>query len=330
MPINRRRLLAAAGTAALATPFIGSSALRAQAAWPTKTITIVVNFPAGGLTDGIARAFGQHVQQVTGQQVMIDNKPGASGNIGAAMVARAAPDGHTFLHSVSSTLVQNRVMFKTMGFDPDKDLTIVSGTSSGVLPVVVHKSLPVSNLKEFIEYAKKNKINWGSWALGSSSHIFAQGLNEKYGLNIEVVTYKGEAPMWQDMGSGSLQAAMGSMQAMSALLTKGEIKAIAAPSRVRAGKLPDLPTAAEQGFTDEVFTVRGWLALAAPFATPKPIVQKMSDLWVAAADSEPGKKMMDSFGLTEKPLTHQEVMADYQILKDTVIPRLIALGVKPE
>ena len=103
----------------------------------------MVNFPAGGLTDGIARAFGQHVQQTTGQQVIIDNKPGASGNIGAAQVARAPADGYTFLHSVSSTLVQNRVMFKSLGFDPDKDLTIVSGTSSGVLPVVVHKSVPV-------------------------------------------------------------------------------------------------------------------------------------------------------------------------------------------
>ena len=330
MIATRRRLLATAAGATLAAPFVATSVGRAQAAWPTKPITIVVNFPAGGLTDGIARAFGQHVAQATGQQVIIDNKPGASGNIGAAIVARAAADGHTFLHSVSSTLVQNRVMFKSMGFDPDKDLTIVSGTSSGVLPVVVHKSVPATNLEEFIAYARKNKVNWGSWALGSSAHIFAQALNEKYGLDIVVVTYKGETPMWQDMGAGSLQAAMGSMQAMSPLLAKGEIKAIVAPSKARAGKLPELSTSSEQGFTDDAFTVRGWLALAAPAATPKPIVQKMSDLWVAAADSEPGRKMMESFGLTEKPLTHQEVMADYEVLKATVIPRLIALGVKPE
>ena len=109
--------------------------------------------------------------QATGQQVMIDNKPGASGNIGAAQVARAPADGYTFLHSVSSTLIQNRVMFKTLGFDPDKDLTIVSGTSSGVLPVVVHKSLPaeVKDLKSFIEYAKKQQDELrlvGAWLLG--------------------------------------------------------------------------------------------------------------------------------------------------------------------
>jgi len=304
--------------------------VRAQTAWPTKPITIVVNFPAGGLTDGIARAFGQHVQQATGQQVIIDNKPGASGNIGAAMVARAPADGHTFLHSVSSTLVQNRAMFKNLGFDPDKDFTIISGTPSGVLPVVVHKSVPATNVKEFVDYARANKVNFGSWALGSSAHIFAQALNEKYGLKIEIVTYKGEAPMWQDMGAGSLQAAMGSPQAMNALLVKGEVRGIAAPAKVRAVQLPDVPTSREQGLDDDSFTVTGWLALAAPAATPKEIVKKMSDLWYAAADSEPGRKMMDGFGLTEKPLRHEEVMVDYERLKSTVIPRIVALGIKPE
>jgi tripartite-type tricarboxylate transporter receptor subunit TctC len=327
MPIKttRRAVLSAI---ALTAPSI----VRAQAPWPSKPITIVVNFPAGGLTDGIARAFGQAVQQATGQQVIIDNKPGASGNIGAALVARSPADGYTFLHSVSSTLVQNRVMFKTLGFDPDKDFTIVSGTSSGVLPVVVHKSTPaeVKDLRSFIDYAKGHKINWGSWALGSSSHIFAQRLNELHGLAIEVVTYKGEAPMWQDMGSGSLQAAMGSPQAMNALLVKGDVRPIVAPSTVRYVKLPDVTTSREQGFDDAALTVRGWLALAAPAATPKEIVQRMSDLWVAAADSAPGKRMMESFGLTEKPLTHQEVMADYEVLKKTLIPLIVALGIKPE
>ena len=310
-----------------------SAIVQAQGAWPNKPITIVVNFPAGGLTDGIARAFGQHVQQVTGQQVIIDNKPGASGNIGAALVARAPADGYTFLHSVSSTLIQNRVMFKQLGFDPDKDYTIVSGTSSGVLPAVVHsKTTPeeVKDLKSFIDWAKGKKLNWGSWALGSSSHIFAQRLNEKYGLSIEVVTYKGETPMWQDMGAGSLNAAMGSPQAMNSLLVKQEVRAIVAPSRVRYVKLPDVKTSVEQGFDDPALTVRGWLALGAPKATPPEIVQKMSDLWVAAADSEPGKRMMDSFGLTEKPLNHQEVMKDYEYLKSVVIPLIVALGIKPE
>jgi tripartite-type tricarboxylate transporter receptor subunit TctC len=322
---TRRTFLRAAGLA-LATPAI----VRAETTWPTKPITIVVNFPAGGLTDGIARAFGQHVAQATGQQVIVDNKPGASGNIGAALVARAPADGYTFLHSVSGTLVQNRVMFKSLGFDPDRDFTIISGTPPGVLPVVVHKSVPASNLEEFVDYARTNKVNFGSWALGSFAHIFAHGLNNKFGLKIEVVTYKGEAPMWQDMGAGSLQAAIGSPQAMNALLVKGEIKPIAAPSRVRAVRLPDLPTTIEQGFTEDAFVGSGWLALSAPAATPKEIVRRMSDLWVAAADSEPGRKMMESFGLSEKPMPHDEVIVDYEKLKASLIPLIVALGIQPE
>jgi tripartite-type tricarboxylate transporter receptor subunit TctC len=330
MSIKRRAVLGAG--LVLTAPSIVRAQGTTQGTWPTKPITIVVNFPAGGLTDGIARAFGQHVQQATGQQVIIDNKPGASGNIGAAQVARAPADGYTFLHSVSSTLIQNRVMFKQLGFDPDKDYTIVSGTSSGVLPVVVHKSTPaeVKDLKSFIAWGKGKKINWGSWALGSSSHIFAQSLNEKHGLSIEVVTYKGETPMWQDMGAGQLQAAMGSPQAMNSLLVKQEVRPIVAPSQVRYVKLPDVATSAEQGFDDPALTVRGWLALAAPAATPKEVVKRMSDLWVAAADSAPGKKMMESFGLTEKPLNHEQVMADYELLKTILIPRIVALGIKPE
>lgn len=324
---TRRTVLKASGLA-LAAPAI----VQAQGTWPNKPITIVVNFPAGGLTDGIARAFAQHVQQATGQQVIIDNKPGASGNIGATFVARAPADGYTFLHSVSGTLIQNRVMFKSLGFDPDKDLTIVSGTPSGVLPVVVHKSLPddVKDLKSFIAWAKGKKVNFGSWALGSSAHIFAQRLNELYGLDIVVVNYKGEAPMWQDMGAGSLHAGMGSPQAMNALLIKGDIRPIVAPSTVRYGKLPELTTAREQGFDDPAFSLRGWLALSVPAATPKEIVRRMSDLWVAAADSEPGKKMMDSFGLTEKPLDHDAVVKDYEYLKSVLVPMIVALGIKPE
>src|SRR5690349_18314144 len=134
----------AGGATVLAAPGI----LRAQAPWPNKPITIIVNFAPGGLTDGIARVFGNEVAKKTGQQVIIDNKPGAGGNIGAAMVARAPADGYTYLHTVSGTIVQNRVLYDQLGFDPDKDLVPVAATSSGELPIAVHKSIPVSNIKE--------------------------------------------------------------------------------------------------------------------------------------------------------------------------------------
>ena len=164
-------------------------------------------------------------------------------------------------------------MFKSLGFDPDKDFSIVSGTPSGVLPVVVQQSVGLQP-QGVRRYAQGKPVKFGSWAPGSAAHL-RPGAERKVRAQDEVVNYKGEAPMWQEMGSGSLQAAMGSPQAMNALLVKGEIKPIVAPGRVRAGKLPDLSPGVEQGFTDEAFNLRGWLALSAPPATPKPIVQKM-------------------------------------------------------
>ncbi len=321
--IPRRAVLAGA-TAVLATPSIA----RAQAPWPNKPITIVVNFAPGGLTDGIARVYGEYVSRKLGQQILIDNKPGAGGNIGAGLVARSAPDGYTFLHTVSGTLVQNRVLYANLGFDPDKDFIPVSATSSGELPVAVHKSVPVSNIKEFIEYAKTNKVSFGSWAPGSGAHIVCAKLNELHGLKMEIVHYRGEGPMWVDMGSGSLQAAMGSYQALRPLLVKGDIKLIALPARRRNTKFPDMPTMTEQGFTHPAFSQFGWLGLFAPAGTPMEIVKRMSALWVEAGDSEAGLKMLETFGLHEKPLNHEQMAADLALLKARMIPMVRELGVK--
>lgn len=322
---SRRTLVRAmAGGAVLASPGI----LRAQAPWPNKPITVVVNFAPGGLTDGIARVFGNEVARKTGQQVIVDNKPGAGGNIGASLVARAPADGYTFLHTVSGTIVQNRVLYDKLGFDPDKDFTPVSATPSGELPIAVHKSIPVSNTKELVEYAKTNRVSFGSWAPGSAAHIICAKLNELYGLKMEIVHYRGEGPMWIDMGSGALQVAMGSYQAMQPLLAKGDIKIIAMTGRRRNPKFPDLPTMTEQGFTHMAFSLFGWLGLFAPAGTPMDIVKKMSAMWVEAAGSEGGRKMYDTFGLHEKPLNHEEMVKDLEVLKGRMIPLVKELGVK--
>ena len=325
--LGRRGLVRAmaGGTAVLAAPGI----LSAQAAWPNKPITIIVNFAPGGLTDGIARVFGNEVARKTGQQVIIDNKPGAGGTIGAAMVARAPADGYTYLHTVSGTIVQNRVLFEKLGFDPDKDFVPVAATPSGELPIAVNKSIPVSNIKELIEYAKTNRVSFGSWAPGSTAHIVCAKLNELYGLKMEIVHYRGEGPMWIDMASGSLQVAMGSYQALQPLLSKGDIKIIAMPARRRNGKFPDLPTMTEQGFTHMAFSLFGWLGLFAPAGTPMDIVRKMSAMWVEAAESEGGRKMYETFGLHEKPLNHEEMAKDLEVLKGRMIPLVKELGVKP-
>lgn len=326
---NRRRFLA--GAAALGAGTVSSSSgAWATQAWPNRPVTIVVNFPPGGLTDAIARNFSNYAAQKTGQQFLIENKAGAGGNIGAAQVAREPADGYTFLHTVSSTLVQNRVLYNNLGFDPDKDFSLVAGTNSGALPLVVHKSVPATNVKEFVAWAKTSKASFGTWAAGSAAHIVCQKLNNLYGLKMEPVHYRGEAPMWQDMNAGSLQVAMGSYQALKPLLDKDVIRPIAIPGPRRALLLPDVPTMVEQGYDHPAFRIYGYLVLAAPAKVPKDIVAKLSALWIEAAQAESGRKMMESFGLSDLPLGHVEISADYENLKKQLIPLVQELGVKLE
>ena len=325
---NRRHFLLGAAAAGGLAPLSG--ALANGANWPNKPVTIVVNFPPGGLTDAIARNFSHNVAQKTGQQFIIENKAGASGNIGAAQVAKEQADGYTFLHTVSSTLVQNRALFNNLGFDPDKDFTLVAGTNSGALPLVVHKSVPATNVKEFVAWAKTNKASFGTWAAGSAAHIVCQKLNILYGLKMEPVHYRGEAPMWQDMNAGSLQIAMGSYQALKPLLDKDVIRPIAIPGPARAVLLPNVSTMAEQGYDHPAFSIYGYLVLAAPAGVPKEIVSRLSALWIEAAQADTGRKMMESFGLRDLPLGHVEISADYENLKKRLIPLVQELGVKLE
>lgn len=302
----------------------------AAQSWPGKPIRIVAPFPPGGVADLLARGLQADLQAALGQQVIIDNKPGAGGNIGAAQVAKEPADGYTFLHTVSSTLVQGRVLYSNLGFDPDKDFTLVAGTNSGALPLVVHKSVPVTNVKEFVAWAKTNKASFGTWAAGSAAHIVCQKLNMLYDLKMEPVHYRGEGPMWQDMNAGSLQVAMGSYQALRPLLEKDVIRPIGIPGPARAPLLPNVPTMVEQGYDHPAFRIYGYLVLAAPSGVPKDIVTKLSALWIEAAQAEGGRKMMESFGLRDLPLGHVEISADYENLKKQLIPLVQELGVKLE
>jgi tripartite-type tricarboxylate transporter receptor subunit TctC len=184
MKINRRHFIAA-GTAAAATPLLLRGA-SAQAAWPSRSIRMVCSYPAGGQTDLLARAFGDFITRQVGQTVVNENKAGASGSIGAADVARAAPDGHTILCSISTTYVMNRVMMKNPGYDMDKDLTLVSIIPGAGLLLVASLASGVKSLDDFVAFArKKGQVNFGTYSAGSAPHMTINELNKQYGLKIE-------------------------------------------------------------------------------------------------------------------------------------------------
>ena len=193
--INRRHFIAA-GSAAVATPFLLRGA-SAQGAWPSRNIRMVCSYPAGGQTDLLARAFSDYIGKQIGQTVVVENKAGASGSIGAAEVARAAPDGHTMLCSISTTYVMNRVMMKNPGYDMDKDLALVSVIPGAGLLLVANKQSGIKSLDDFVAFSrKKGQVNFGTYSAGSSPHMTINELNKQYGLKIEPIHYRGEAPMW--------------------------------------------------------------------------------------------------------------------------------------
>ena len=176
---NRRHFIAA-GTATVAMPFLLRGA-SAQTPWPSRQIRMICSYPAGGQTDLLARAFGEYISRQVGQTVVIENKAGASGSIGAAEVARAAPDGLTILCSISTTYVMNRVMMKNPGYDMDKDLTLVSIIPGAGLLLIASTASGVKSLDEFVAFArKKGQVNFGTYSAGSSPHVTINELNKQY------------------------------------------------------------------------------------------------------------------------------------------------------
>ncbi|MFN0185829.1 MAG: Bug family tripartite tricarboxylate transporter substrate binding protein, partial [Aquabacterium sp.] len=231
--LNRRHLLQALGAGALA-----PSAAPAQATWPNKPIRIVVGYPAGGLTDGLARAYGEFIGSKLGQPVVVENRAGAAGMLAGAEVAKAAPDGHTFWFTITGTMNQNQVLFKKMPYNPDKDFVYVAGFDSGPLPMAVKADSPVRNFRDLLEMSRKQRITLGNYAPGSYPHMLAQQMTSRLGGQVEPVPYKGEAPMWLDLASGQITAAQGSVLAVMPHIQSGRVRPIAVSGRVRSALLP--------------------------------------------------------------------------------------------
>jgi tripartite-type tricarboxylate transporter receptor subunit TctC len=305
---NRRHFIAA-GTAAAA-PFVQRRA-SAQAAWPSRQIRMICSYPPGGQTDLLARAFGEFIARQVGHTVVIENKAGASGSIGAAEVARAEGDGHTILCSISTTYVMNRIMMKNPGYDMDRDLTLVSVIPGAGLLLVANPKSGVRTLDELVAFARRSgKVNFGTYSAGSAPHMTINELNKQYGLTIEPVHYRGEAPMWTGLLEGTLDVAMGSYTAAQSVLQSNRGILFAVHSK-KVAALPDVKTLSEQGATSKFFTVSGFSGWALPKATPQGIVDRLAQLCVAA-NNDPKVRDVLSTLVLEPALGYRESNALYQ------------------
>jgi tripartite-type tricarboxylate transporter receptor subunit TctC len=231
--------------------------------------------------------------------VVVENKTGAAGAIGAELVKNSPPDGYTLMFTNSTTMVQNKVLFKKLPYDPDKDFSLVAWFNTGHLPTAVHKDVPVKDIKEFAAWCKDRKVSAATYGAGSFAHVVCETLNKNHGFKLEPVHYRGEGQMWPDVAAGNVQTATGSYASQLPFLQQGAVKVIAVPTLERMKKLPDVPTFYEQGFTDKAFQVRGWVGCAAPVGTPEEIVKKLSDLMVEGGKTERVLKINDQFGIDE-------------------------------
>lgn len=276
--LNRRHYLALSLASAV-------PALQAQS-WPSKPVRLVVPFAPGGSTDVIARMLGQKLNDLWGQAVVVDNRAGAGGNLGADAVAKSAPDGHTLLFA-SGSITINPSIYATMPFDTVRDLTPISNVASGPMLLVVQDKSPWRSIKDLIRDAKANpgKINFGSAGIGSQVHLAAENFADAAGIEITHVPYKGESLSYNDLLSGQIQMMVGNIAAASALLGPGRLRALGVTGLTRSPLLPDVPTVAESGLPN--FENTGWFGLLGPAGLPRPIVDKIyQDTVKAMSDTQ--------------------------------------------
>ncbi len=300
MPLSRRSLLALPVLAAL--PM--SNVLAQAETFPTKAIRIIVPFAPGGSGDITARLVGKYIEDKTGQPFVIENKPGANGIVGALSVKSAPPDGYTLMLATTSTNAANIHMYKNPGYDPEKDFQVVGIIGSSGAFLVVPADDPYKTLADLLAYAKANpgKLNFGYF--NASSQVPAEVLAKRAGVEWQGVAYKAIGNAWTDLYAGNIQFMFVDLTAGRGQVVADKARPLAVTLPARSPLYPDLPILAE---TFPGFTSTGFLAIAVPKATPKPVQERLNALINEALTSpEIAKRLAEEFALTSRPLTLEQ------------------------
>jgi tripartite-type tricarboxylate transporter receptor subunit TctC len=250
-----------------------ATAAIAQPAWPVKPIRMIVNFPPGGGTDVTARIIQAAFSKELGQQIILDNRGGAAGAVGAEIAARAAPDGYNLLWTLSSHTI-NPSLYGKLNFDTERDFAPISLGANAPQIVAVTNALPITNVKELIAYARANpgKLSYASPGVGSPGHLAGELLKQQAGLDILHVPYKGAGPAIPDVISGNVALLISTMSAAMSHVRAGKMRALGVTSLKRSDGAPDIPSVAE-GLNG--FEMPSWFGLLAPAGTPKPIIDRL-------------------------------------------------------
>lgn len=244
--------------------------------YPSKPVTLVATAAPGGVVDILARALGQRLSKIWGQQVVVENKPGASNQIGAAFVANAVPDGYTLLVSPEATFVVNPWLYKNLPYDPVKDFVPITGLISISQALITNPSVPAQDLKELIAVAKKKpgELNYGTFGVGSTGHLNMEMLQIATGVKLVAVHYKGATPALTDVIAGHIQMMFISTSSAIQPWEAGRVKLLAVGSTKRFARISDIPTVAEAGLPG--FEAVSWFGLFAPRDTPRDVVAQVN------------------------------------------------------
>src|SRR5688572_1800379 len=268
----------------------------AQATFPQKPIRFVVPYPAGGPLDVIARLLGQKVAESTKQPVVVDNKPGAGGNIGADIVAKSPPDGYTLVMGAVATHAINPTLYASIPYDPVKDFAPITQVASTPNVLVVNPSVPASSVREFIAYAKANpgKLNFGSGSTGSAGHLAGELFKSMAGVDMAHIPYKGAAPAMQDLVAGQIQLMFDNLASSLGQFRAGKVKALAVTTAKKTPLAPDLPTIAESGLPG--FDISTWFGVFAPAGTPKAALDRLHAEFTKALAAADVREKMTNLG----------------------------------
>ena len=328
--MKRRALLGAAAASGLAALPLGAGA---QSAYPTKPITVIVPFAAGGPTDALARILCQRMSEILGQQMIVDNTAGAGGTIGVAKVARAAPDGYTLSFTQMGTLAVNIALYKSLPYDSMKDLEPIGLGGTNPMVLVVKKDLPVKNFAEFQAYvkAKQKKVQYGMAGIGAASHLGGLMLNNMMQVEVLEIPYKGTGPALNDLVSGQFDYMVDQAVNVLAQIQAGNIKALGVSTLKPLPQLPGVPTIDSAGLKGYEVTI--WNGFFAPKGTPKDIIAKVDQALLTTLADDKIRARLTELAVevpTAAEATPEGLRALLKASIDKWVPAVKAAGVKPE
>jgi tripartite-type tricarboxylate transporter receptor subunit TctC len=315
---------------ALATALVTGTAI-GQTAYPDKPIKLVVPFAPGGASDLTGRTLAQKMGDLMGQPVVVENKPGANGAIGTELVSKAAPDGYTILLTDRGSLTVNPALYSKLPYDPVKDFSYIGIATDGPYVLVVNSKLNVNTLTEFVALAKAKPatLYYSSFGIGSMAQLNIEALNQRMGIDLTHVPYKGASPAAQAVVAGEVSVTIAAVPAVQGFIKDGRLRALAVGSDKRFAVLPDVPTMAEAGAASDIL-LPTYFALLAPPKTPPAVIAKLNEAMKAALADPVVAERLATAGLVSVGSTPEAMAAS--IRQD--LPRFAALvksiGIKPE